>query len=365
MLVRDIIDAIESFAPPALQEEYDNSGFIIGDKTDECSGVLLTVDVTPEVVHEAKTAGCNLIVSHHPLIFSGIKRLDGSSRQQKAIMAAIRNEISIYAAHTSLDIAPYGVSQRMASMLGLSDIEPLESKEGTLLKLQVYVPEGCIEIVRDDLFKAGAGRLGNYDACSFSTSGTGTFRAREGANPFVGCIGEFHREKEVALQMVLPVWRRNEVEKALLNSHPYETPAYEFVAMHNHIPGTGLGAVGTFEAPMLPGEFIEKVKSTFDSPIVRCSNFNPETQISRLALCGGSGGSLIRKAISSGAQAYLTSDVKYHDFIDYPDNIIIVDIGHHESENCSKKIFYDIISEKFPNFAIRNSQADINPINYL
>lgn len=267
MLIGQIIDAIEKFAPPALQESYDNTGLIIGNKSEECSGVLLTVDVSPEVVKEAISKGCNLIVSHHPLIFSGIKRLNGDTPQQKAIMLAIKNCISIYSCHTSLDKTARGVSQYMACMLGLQNIKPLEAESGS------------------------------------------------------------SRSDE---------------------------------SVHS-----GLGAVGEFASPLKMRDFINKVKDTFGSPVARCSAFDSDSIVQKVAMCGGAGASLIDAAIQSGAAAYITSDVKYHDFVDYAGVIAIVDIGHHESENCTKKIFYDIISEKFPNFALRYSQADVNPINYL
>lgn len=366
MLIGNIVEVIEEFAPVAFQESYDNTGLIIGDKSRECTGVLLTVDVTPAVVAEAVATGCNLIMSHHPLIFSGIKRLNGTTTQQKAIINAIKNDIAVYACHTSLDITSGGVSQRMASMLGLKNVKPLNPKNGTLLKLQVFVPDDYVDVVREALFSAGAGVIGDYDSCSYTLNGTGSFRAGNGAHPFVGEKGLLHKESETAIQVILPTWRRDGVEAALRKVHPYEEPAYEFYNVLNPIPETGLGAVGSFEPSMSFGLFIEKVKETFGSPIVRCSH-GGETDaiVSRVALCGGSGASMINDAIACGADVYITSDVKYHDFVDFAKNIIIVDIGHHESENCTKNIFFDVISEKFPNFAIRYSQSDVNPINYL
>ncbi len=365
MLTGHIIQAIESFAPPALQESYDNSGLILGNRLDECTGALITVDVTPEVVDEAISLGYNLIVAHHPLIFKGIKRLTGKTPQERAVISAIRHGIAVYACHTSLDSARGGVSQRMASMLGLGNVKPLDPTYDKLLKLQTFVPDDYLEDVRLALFDAGAGAIGNYDMCSYSVSGEGTFRANESAEPFVGEIGEIHHEKEHSLQVILPEWKRQAVESALLTAHPYEEPAYEFIRLQNTLSGTGLGAIGNFETPVSPTELIGKIKETFGSPIVRCTSFDNETPIRRLALCGGSGSSLIPNAIAGKAQAYLTSDVKYHDFVDYGPDILLIDIGHHESENCSKNVIYDIISEKFPNFALRNSKADVNPINYL
>lgn len=365
MLIGHIIDVIEQFAPPALQESYDNCGLIIGNRQDECSGVLLTVDVTEAVVEEAVSVGCNLIVAHHPLIFKGIRKINGSTPQQRAIIGAVRSGIAVYACHTSLDSTPGGVSQRMASMLGLTDVKPLEQPADKLLKLQVFVPGSHADDLRLALFDAGAGAIGNYDSCSYNVEGRGTFRARPGADPYIGEIGEMHTEQEVAVQVVLPSWRRHAVEQALLQVHPYEEPAYEFIALMNAPSMTGLGAVGNLPRPMSPAELAELIKKTFGSSVVRSNIYPADAVIRRLALCGGSGGSLIPAALGAHAQAMLTSDIRYHDFVDYADTICLMDIGHHESENCSKSIFYDIISEKFPNFAVRYSQADINPITYL
>lgn len=365
MTIGHIIDAIERFAPPALQESYDNTGLILGSAGDECTGVLVTVDVTEAVVNEAIANGLNMIVAHHPIIFGGIKRLNGSTPQQRAILAAIRGGMALYACHTSLDSTYGGVSQRMASMLGLQQVKPLAPAESTIMKLQVFVPESHVEELRMALFDAGAGHIGCYDSCSYTVKGEGSFRPLPGADPYVGTTGELHFEAERSIQVLLPRWKRHAVEAALRQVHPYEEPAYEFYEIYSGMPMTGLGAVGNLPAPVSPLQLVELVKSTFGSPVARCNAVDEDTPIRRVALCGGSGASFIPKAIASGATAYITSDVKYHDFVDYAGQIFIIDIGHHESENCSKMIIYDIISEKFPNFAIRNSQADVNPIKYL
>lgn len=365
MTTGHIISPLEAFAPVALQESYDNCGLIIGSALDECTGAMLTVDCTEAVVEEAIAKGCNLIIAHHPLIFKGVRRLNGRTNQERAILTAIRNNIAVYACHTCLDSAPGGVSQRMARMLDLDNVVPLEQPEGKLLKLTVYVPEADAEHLRLALADAGAGEIGNYDFCSYTIKGEGRFRAKDGANPYVGEIGEIHQEKEDCIQAILPVWRRRAVESALLQTHPYEEPAYEFITLDNTPSMTGLGAVGNLDEPVSPSKLVEMVKQTFGSPVARCSAYDEDSRIRRVAVCGGSGASLISRAISAGAQAIVTSDVKYHDFVDYAGDILIIDIGHHESENCSKSIFFDIISEKFPNFALWYAKADVNPINYL
>lgn len=365
MTIGHIISVLEAFAPVALQESYDNCGLILGSALDECRGALLTVDCTEAVVDEAIARDCNLIIAHHPLIFKGIRRLNGRTDQERTVLKAVRNNIAVYACHTCLDSAPGGVSQRMAGMLGLESVAPLEQPQGKLLKLTAYVPEADADSLRLALADAGAGEIGNYDFCSYTVNGIGRFRAKSGANPYVGEIGEIHSENEECVQVVLPAWRRGAVERALLQTHPYEEPAYEFITLDNAPVMTGLGAVGILTEPVTPAQLVAKVKETFGSPVARCSAYPSDSQIRRVAVCGGSGASLIGRAIAAGAQSIVTSDVKYHDFVDYAGDILIIDIGHHESENCAKSIFFDIISEKFPKFALWYAKADVNPINYL
>ena len=365
MLIADIISVLEDFAPLPLQEDFDNSGLQVGDKSAECSGVLLCVDVTPAIIDEAIEKGCNLVVSHHPLLFKGLKRITGATLVERTILKAISANIVIYSCHTSIDNAFNGVSWKMAELLGLTDVETLSRQKNKMLKLSVMVPTNHLEAVREALFGAGAGALGNYDSCSFSAKGEGTFRALDGANPYVGNMHELHYEQEVRLDVILPVWLKRRVEHALCGAHPYEEPAYEFIALENDSPYTGLGTVGQYETPISPCELIEKVKKAFNSPITRCSAFDEKLMIKKVAMCSGSGSSFIRDAIATGAQVFITSDTRYHDFIDYANDILIVDIGHYESEQCTKDIFYHVITEKFPNFAVYYSDKEQNPINYL
>lgn len=364
MKISDIILVLEEVAPRSLQEEYDNCGLLVGSADVECTGVLLTVDVTPAVVREAIDSGLNLIVAHHPLIFRGLKSLTGKSAVERSVIMAIRGGISIYACHTCLDNAADGVSKRMALMLGMKNVAVLDPQKGKSLKLSVFVPTAHADLLSKALFEAGAGVAGNYDFCCYMSDGRGSFRALDGADPFVGKIGEVHVEQETRLEVILPVWKRTAVEAALLSAHPYETPAYEFVAVENYSE-TGSGAIGELPEAITALELVERVKAVFASPVARCSSFPMDRNVTKVAMCGGSGAFLIGKAIAGGAQAFITSDTKYHDFVDYADRILIIDIGHHESENCTKDIFYHVIREKFPIFAVRYSQSDINPIKYL
>ncbi|MCM1080901.1 MAG: Nif3-like dinuclear metal center hexameric protein [Muribaculum sp.] len=257
-----IAEAIEQYAPLALQEPWDNSGWQLGSPEAVCSGAMICVDATEEVVDEAVAVGANLIVTHHPLIFHPLKQiLPASGRVAATVAKALKAGVSIYSAHTSADNAANGVSWQIADRLGIKDVRPL-------------VP---------------------------------------GATP-----------------------------------------------------GSGTGAIGVLPEPVSPERFAELVKSRIGSPVARCSNpTNAPQTISSVALCGGSGSEFIPAAIASGAQAYVTSDTRHNVFIDYPGRIFLVDIGHYESEKCTKQIFYHILTQKFPNFAAHISQSEINPIVYL
>ncbi len=365
MLISEITHRLELMAPLARQEEYDNSGLQVGLTNVECTGVLVCVDVTPAVVNEAIEVGCNLIISHHPLLFKPLKKITGSSAVEECVMMALASGVAIYSAHTSLDNAPGGVSSKMASMLGLKDVDVLDPQVGRMLKLGVFVPNDAVDTVSEALFAAGAGCMGNYEQCSYSSTGTGSWVPMPGASPKLGNVGEKYVTQETRLEMVLPVWNRSRVEEVLKSEHPYEEPAYEFFTINNAERFAGAGAVGNLPEPISVSELVLKVKSTFGTPMARCSLVPGTATVLRVAVCGGSGSFLLPKAIAAGAQAFITSDAKYHDFVDYGQRIMIIDIGHYEGEQCTKSIFYHLIRENFPNFAVRYSCQDINPIKYM
>ena len=365
MLISRITAALEAVAPLPLQEDYDNCGLIIGDASAECKGVLLCVDVTEQRVAEAVEKGCNLIVSHLSVIFKRLKRLTGRTPAERTAIAAIKAGVAVYACHTCLDNAPEGVSAMMGEMLGLKRTKILAPQTDRSLKLTVYVPRAYAEGVRQALFDAGAGHQGRYDCCSYSSEGNGTFRALERAEPFVGNIMSIHSEPEERVELLIPSYLRSACEKAILGSHPYEQPAYEFAEVRAAVADTGCGLTGVLPEPMTPRRLADHVKAVFGSPVARCSRYPDDEMIERVALCGGSGASFLPDAIASGAQAYITSDTKYHDFADAADTIFIVDIGHYESEKCTTAIFKRVITEKFPNFAVHISQSERNPIAYL
>ena len=362
--VKDICSCIEEFAPLSFQESWDNCGLLVGDSQKKLSKILLTVDVTEAVVAEAAKMHTRMIISHHPLMLSGVRQLTGSTDAQRAIILAIRNNIAIYAAHTNMDAAPGGVSYRMAEKLGLTGLQVLSPKEAGLQKLVAFVPVSCFEQVRQAVFEAGAGHIGNYDLCGYSAEGAGTFRPLDGADPFVGRRGTLHTEPEIRFETVFPSRFSRQVAEALVESHPYEEPAYDIFALQNTDVRTGLGVAGVLPDPVSELQFLNQLKETFLSPVIRHTNLRKK-KIQKVALCGGSGSSLLPDAIRSKADVFVTADFKYHQFADAEQDILVADIGHFESEQFTKEIFYELIIKKFPNFAVHFSKIKTNPINYL
>lgn len=364
MNVQSICSLIEEVAPLALQESYDNAGLIVGDSQMDVSAILLCIDITEEVVKEAIGKKCNMIISHHPLIFSGLKRLVGQNEVQRCVMMAIKNDIAIYAAHTNLDNVPTGVNAKIAQKLGLQNLRILQPKQNALLKFITYVPQLHSYGVRQALFDAGCGEIGNYDACSFTVEGKGTFRANENAEPFVGEKNVLHTESELRIEVILPEYLKFKVLQALLKAHPYEEPAYDFIALENEWKQVGAGMIGELPEEVDEMEFLQFVKSTFHCGAIRHTALLGK-KIKRVAFCGGSGSSFLKDAISAKADIFITGDFKYHEFFDAENRILIADIGHYESEQFTKEIFLEIISKKMPTFAVQISDINTNPINYL
>ncbi len=364
MILKEITDYIELHAPLSLQESYDNAGLIIGDKYSETTGVLICIDITDEVLNEAIQKKCNLIISHHPLIFKGIKKINGNNFTEKLIIKAIKNDIAIYAAHTNLDNIITGVNSIIADKLGLKNIKILSPKNGLLKKLITFCPVKHLEIVRTALFEAGAGQIGNYDSCSFNAVGKGTFRALENANPFVGELNQLHTEEEIKIETIFPSYLENKIIKALLASHPYEEVAYDIISLENDSFNIGAGVVGDLENEENTEDFLLKVKNSTNTACIRHSKII-KNKIKKIALCGGSGSFLIKEAIASGADILITGDIKYHDFFEADDRIILADIGHYESEQFTKDLLSALLIKKFPNFAVFISDINTNPIFYI
>lgn len=364
MRIKEILQTIEQLAPLSLQEDFDNSGLQVGDVNREATGALVCIDVTENVIEEAISLDCNLIISHHPLVFKPIKSLTGRTYVERCIMLAIKNDITIYAGHTNLDNAQGGVNYKLAEMLGLQQVRILSPQKGKLLKMVTFVPDTYAEIVRSSLFNAGAGHIGNYDSCSYNLVGEGTYRAGENANPFIGEVGELHYEKEVRIETIIPAYKQDEVLRALLAVHPYEEPAYDFYRLDNNWPSVGSGIVGELPEPLPMQEFLYLLKDVFNLVTVKHSKFH-NRDIRDVALCGGSGAFLIPDAIAYGADAFITGEAKYNDFYDVDGKLLLAVVGHYESEICTKEIFFEVITKKYPTFALHKSAFDSNPVKYL
>lgn len=364
MNLSEIISVFELAVPVAYQEDYDNSGLAIGDQNMEVTGILLCIDVTMEVLEEAMQLGVNLIISHHPVIFNPLKRITGNNYTEKIIISAIHNNIAIYCAHTNIDNIYSGVNQKICQKLDLENTKILDPLKNGLRKLVTFAPLAHADTVRQALFNAGAGTIGNYDACSFNSEGRGTFRALEGANPFAGEMGHLHIEAEVRIETIFPSVYKSRIIDALLKVHPYEEVAYDIYPVENIFELAGSGMIGELKVPMNEIEFLNKVKSIFGCSMLRHSRFLNKP-VKKIAVCGGSGSFLIHRALSASADVFLTGDIKYHQFFDAGDHILIADIGHYESEQFTIEIFYDILIKNLPNFAVHFSSINTSPIYYL
>ncbi len=365
MKISEIVNYLEEIAPASLQESYDNAGLIVGDKNTEVTSVLITLDVTEEVVEEAISLGSNLIVGHHPIVFSGLKRFNGNNYVERTVIKAIKSDIAIFTAHTNLDsVIHNGVNSKICEKLNVASPKILVPVKAKLKKLAVFVPESYALKVREAIFDAGAGVIGNYDCCSFNVSGTGTFRANEYANPFVGAMGELHKEPEVKIETVVPGYLVSKVIESMITAHPYEEVAYDLYPLENSWNQVGMGMVGELDKPVDEIEFLNRIKESFNVGCLRHTQIRNK-KIKKVAVCGGAGSFLLNDAIRAGADIFITGDFKYHQFFDAENRIVIADIGHFESEQFTKELFYELLTIKFSNFAFHFTKVNTNPIKYL
>ncbi|TAJ09307.1 Nif3-like dinuclear metal center hexameric protein [Marinilabiliaceae bacterium JC017] len=364
MTIRDVARELESLAPLALKEDFDNVGLLIGDDNWSVSSILITLDITEEVMQEAIDKACNLIVAHHPIMLSGVKKITGRNYTERIIQMAIKNDIAIYAAHTNLDSVQGGVSNRICEKLNLSNCNILAPRQNSLLKLTTFVPNSYADVVRKAIFSAGAGVIGNYDSCSYNLEGEGTFRGNDTTNPFVGEKGKLHFEPETRIETILPRHIKGAVIKTLIKAHPYEEVAYDLYPLENEWPTAGFGMIGELDTPVSEENFLSSVKSIFKTGCIRHTQFLNKP-IKTVAVCGGSGSFLLNRAIASGADIFITGDFKYHQFFDAENKILIADIGHFESEQFTKEVFFELLTKKFSNFAIHLSNVNTNPVKYF
>jgi len=364
MKLNALTSYLESFAPPAYQESYDNAGLIVGNPNSEIKKALLCIDSTEEVVKEAIRKKCNLIIAHHPIVFKGLKKFTGRNYVERAVMLAIKQDIAIYCMHTNLDNVYMGVNKKICEKLGLVNTQTLSPKKEILKKLITFCPLKDAGKVRDALFGAGAGVIGDYSEASYNTEGLGTFKGNESTNPHVGEKGKRHHELEIRIETIFPGYIEQGLLKALLKAHPYEEVAYDIIALENSHLRVGSGMVGELKKPADEAAFLKLLKKTFKTGCVRHTPLTGR-KISKVAVCGGSGSFLLQDAIRSKADIFITGDFKYHDFFDAEGKILIADIGHFESEQFTTEIFYEVLSEKFNNFALLFSDTNTNPVNYL
>ncbi len=363
MQIKDIVAALEQWAPRSLQEDYDNSGLQVGDPDAVIGSALVCLDCTQQVVEEAARNGCGLVISHHPVIFKGLKSLVARSYVERTVLAAVRHNIALYAIHTNLDNVIDGVNGEIATRLGLKALHVLEPKPAQLRKLVTFVPADHAEAVRNALFAAGAGHIGAYDECSFNLVGTGTFRGGVGTQPFVGQAGSRHNETEERLELIYHATREATILAALDQAHPYEEVAYDLYALLNAHQQVGSGLVGEWEEALDEQTFLAELKSVFGIQVLRHSKLLGRP-IRKVALCGGSGAFLLGKAVAAKADAYITGDVKYHEFFDVDDRLLLADIGHYPSEQFTMHLIQRRLGELFPTFAVRLTELVTDPIHH-
>lgn len=364
MKIQEVINHIEELAPSRYAEDFDNVGLLVGDPQTEVSAALITLDTLESVVEEAIEKGCNLIISFHPIIFSGLKKLTGKNYVERTVIKAIQHNIAIYAIHTALDNQIKGVNDAIAEKLGLTNRKILIPKTNIIKKLITYVPTKDADAVREALFSVGAGSIGNYDHCSFNLKGQGSFKPTEDANPSIGNIGEVHFEEEIQLGITFPAHLESTILKNLFDAHPYEEVAYEVTTLDNKNQQLGMGMIGELEVEMDESQFLQLVKDRFHSGSIRHSKLLGKP-IRKVAVLGGSGSFAIENAKRAGADVYLTADLKYHDFYSAEGSIILADIGHYESEQFTKTLLHSYLTKKISNFALILADTNTNPIKYI
>lgn len=364
MKLRELCDKLESWAPLAYQESYDNSGLIVGSLDQVVSGVLISLDCIESVVDEAIEKNCNVIVAHHPIVFKGLKTLTGKNYVERTVLKAIKNDIALYAIHTNLDNVDTGVNKAIANRLGLINTEVLVPKRGLLKKLITFVPKANVEEVRSALFEGGAGTIGPYSECNFSVEGVGTFKGSEASNPVYGEKGVREHLVEERVEMIFPSHISSKVLQALKSSHPYDEVAYQIITIDNANQFVGSGMIGELKEPILDLDFLKSTKEDLKIGCIRYSKLSNK-KIKKIALCGGSGSFLLNDAKQAGADIFITSDFKYHEFFDAENSIVIADIGHYESEQYTIDLIADFLRKNFPRFAFHLSKVNTNPINYL
>lgn len=362
--IKEILSVLEEMAPLAYAEDFDNVGLLVGNANEEATGILVCHDALENIIEEAIAKKCNLIVCFHPILFSGLKKITGKNYVERAVIKAIKNDIAIYAVHTALDNHKEGVNKIFCDALGLINTKILVPKQNFIQKLVTYTTPENAEQLRKALFEAGAGKIGNYEDCSFNSKGIGTYMGNENSNPEIGERFEFVEANEIKIEVTYEKHLQSKVMKALFSNHIYEEIAYEIYDLQNEHQNIGLGMIGELEKPMNEKEFLHFVKEKMQCGSIRHSSFLGKS-IQKVAVLGGSGSFAIQNAIQAGADVFLTADLKYHQFYDAENQLLLADIGHFESERFTKNYIVDFLKKKIPNFAIIFSEENTNPVKYL
>ena len=363
MKIKELLNLLESYAPKAYQESYDNSGLLTGSPEIEITNVLISLDCTEEVIQEALQKKCNVVLAHHPIIFSGLKKLVGANYVERTIIKAIKNDISIIAIHTNLDNVADGVNFKIAEKLKLQETKILAPKEGTLCILTVYIPEESFEKVSQALFEAGCGHIGNYSHAGFSSDGIGSFKGNKDSNPNIGEAGKLETVKEIKFETIFPYHIQWQVVSAMKAAHPYEEIAYQIIKLENTNQNIGAGMIGSLSQPMDIEEFLVYLKKVMNLEVMKYTHLN-KSKILKVAICGGSGSFLIHKAMAAGADVYISADFKYHEFFEGEGRLMLIDIGHYESEVFTKELLNQYLLKKITTFAPLLSEINTNPIKY-
>jgi len=364
MQIKDITNYLENLAPLSSQESYDNSGLICGSKNTTVINALISLDCTEDIIQEAIDRGCNLVISHHPIVFKGLKSFTGKNYVERTIIKAIKNDIAIYAIHTNLDNYEFGVNKKIGDLLNVKYPQILAPSNNTINKLMVYVPNAYKQVVLDSLFNAGAGKIGNYSEVSYSINGEGSYKANEMANQFIGKTDQRHLENEIKLEVLVSTHKLESVISNLISAHPYETVAYDIVPLNNKNNYEGSGMIGELEMEVDSQEFLQQLKDTFNCGIIKHTKLTC-TSVKKIAWCGGSGSFLLKNAKQQKADIFITGDFKYHEFFDAENQIIIADIGHFESEQFTIELIGELLSKNFTKFAPCLTGINTNPVKYF
>lgn len=371
ILVKNIESTLSQLAPAMLKMDYDNVGLQVGDSSSKVKKILVSLNITSEVAEEAVKKKCDLIVSHHPLIFRPLKNIRAGEGNSDIIIKLVRNNISYIACHTNFDSVKQGVSFLLAEKIGLKNPKVLvtskEIRKSSYIenyKLTVYVPKTHLFLLKKALAEAGAATIGEYDFCYFEQEGTGSFRPGIKATPHIGEKEKLSEITEIKLETIVPVRTVSSVIKALLQTHPYEEPAYDLYKLENDFQNYGLGAIGDLEKEVSMNEFLKIVTNKLKIDNVRFSRPENSKRIKRVAVMGGSGGDMWRKALSQGADAYLTAECDHHTFLDAKGKLFIVEATHQATEQFAVQGLTNYIKSKYANLEVVTSQEDCDPILY-